>query len=122
MKRVRDFVAGKVRRTEVEHALRVTLEGEDDAELGAFEAGLASDRGTLSFFSGGVRLSTGLALPYEALSALRVEGTPGGPAAVVAERLDGVTVRIDASPEGAVVVHATLRWVVTALLRRRLAP
>jgi hypothetical protein len=120
LKRIRDFVTGKVRRMEAEHLLAVEVEGEADPELGAHEAALVGPRGSLRFFAEGVRLSTGLALPYRDLAELHLEGPEDAPVAVRAVLRDGATVRVSGSPAGATVLFATLRWVGSALLRRRL--
>lgn len=119
MKTIRDFLQGKLRRAEVEDRLSLQLEGPADPELGPHEATLVSAVGQLDFYRDGLRAADGQARRYVDLE--RVELSPPGDEAWV--ELQGVqgNLRLRSSPAGALVVHATLRWVGHALLRRPLA-
>lgn len=119
MKTVRDFLQGKLRRAEVEEQLSLELDGAPDPELGPHEATLISAVGRLAFYRDGLRPGDGRAWRYAELS--RVELSPPGAEAWVELRGLQGNLRLKGSPAGAVVIHATLRWVGNALLRRPLA-
>lgn len=119
MKTVRDFLQGKLRRAEVEGQLSLELDGAPDPELGPHEATLISALGRLAFFRDGLRASDGRAWRYAELE--RVELSPPGEVAWVELRSLQGNLRLTGSPAGALVIHATLRWIGNALLRRPLA-
>lgn len=119
MKTVRDFLQGKLRRAEVEAQLSLELDGAPDPELGAHEATLISAIGRLAFFRDGLRASDGR--PWRYAELLRVELSPPGDEAWVELRGLQGNLRLHGSPAGALVVHATLRWIGNTILRRPLA-
>lgn len=116
MKTIRSFVEGKVRRSETGEVLSIDVAGDAHPELGALEAKLASDVGAIAFHEKGMVLSDGAAVPYAAIA--RVEVSPPF-VEVVLE--DGAVRRLRSSPAGALVVHATLRWIGATILRRKVA-
>lgn len=121
MKRVRDFLAGKLRRAEVEDRLTLELEGPPHEALGELEAVLVSARGRAAFYARGLSLESGAALPYEALARVELSPEQDGERTVDLITEGGETHRLHASAAGGLVIHAALRWIGHTILRRKLA-
>lgn len=127
MKSIRDFLEGKIRRTESTEVLSLEAGATPHPTLGAHDATLVGPRGALAFFEHGVVLAGGAEVRYEDLERVVLgpvrEGEAGGPERPVDLVLRGElgTKRLTSSPLGGEVVHAALRWIGNTRLRRKLS-
>lgn len=122
MKSIGDFLAGKLRRSEVGDALRLITHGPPHPELGPLEGALESSRGRVSFHTSGLVFADGATLRYEDVVQVTLVGpVPGAEGELYLLRRDGGGVRLESSREGGEVVFATLRWIGNVILRRKLA-
>lgn len=121
MKSVRDFLIGKVRRSETGEHLTVDIDGAADSDFGRLEGCLASAVDAVSFFEDGLRSAGGAGVRYDAINQVAIAPRSGAGRPVEVVRADGTVIRLDCSDDGAMVAHATLRWIGNALLKRRIA-
>lgn len=125
MKTIADFVEGKIRRSELEDELRFERGGAPHPTLGAAEGVLHGPAGRARLYADGLVLEPDRAVEYARI--VRVLRSPAlagpeGPVHLVDLALDdGSTARVTGSASGAEVLHATLRWIGHALLRRNIA-
>lgn len=121
MKSIRDFIEGKIRRSETEAILEV-VDGPPDPELGAHQGTLLGPRGQIAFFEDGMLIHPDLRVPYAALE--EIDFGPGEDSRWHVDLIlkEGQPVRLVSSREGGEVVHATLRWIGHTRLRRTLSP
>jgi hypothetical protein len=115
-KSIADFVEGKIRRTESNDRMSFARGGSPDAALGACEGVLHGPAGSVSLYESGLILADGSAVPWDRISAARVAG-----ALLELELEDGSVKPIAGSPIGAEILHATVRWVGNAILRKKIA-
>ena len=121
MKSIRTFIEGKIRRTESGEILSLETEGEAHGELGALEGCLVGPKGRVRFFEHGMQLADDTTLRYDAIARVMLSPVDEGERFVDIVQESGTTTRMCSSPLGGEVVHATLRWIGNALLRRRIA-
>jgi hypothetical protein len=120
MKSIRDFIEGKIRRTESEASLSL-VPGEAHPELGPCAGVLRGPRGQITFYELGAVLEGGDHFRYQDIA--RVDLEPSSPNTCNLDIIleSGPTKRLASSPIGAEVVHATLRWIGNTRLRRKVA-
>jgi hypothetical protein len=122
MKSIRDFIEGKIRRSENEERLTLVAEARaPDEELGAFEGELVGPGGHATFFERGMVLQSGERVLFERIERVMLQPARGGGRFVDIVFLDGRTQRIASSEAGGEVLHATLRWIGHTRLRRDIA-
>jgi hypothetical protein len=114
MKTIADFLAGKIRRAEVEDRLSLSPAGAPHPSLGAHQGTLLSLLGSADFYADGMVIGAS-SIRYAEID--RVEIAEAG--VVVSGAFGRVTIR--SSPAGGVVLHATLRWIGNTILRRSIA-
>jgi hypothetical protein len=120
VKRIAEFLEGKIRRSEAGDHLHLEPLA-DDPELGAGEGRLASGAGWLDFYRSGLRTSGGVEVRYVELAQIALElPAPDGTRRVALILADQRRLELIATSAGAVVLHATLRWIGRALLGRPL--
>jgi hypothetical protein len=118
---IRTFVQGKIRRSELGDRLRVETPAVDDPDLGPLEARLVSSSGSLDFHRAGLLLDGGVKVSYSAIQRVAAPRTTGPEGKIVDIETQNGIHRLNASPAGADVTYATLRWIGNALLRRKIA-
>jgi hypothetical protein len=121
MKPIREFIEGKIRRTESGEVLSLEVGGEAHAALGASEGTLVGPRGRIAFYEHGCVLADGTLVRYEELARVVSSAVIGDERIVDLVHVDGGTKRLVSSPLGGEVVHATLRWIGSTRLRRKLS-
>lgn len=118
---IREFLAGKLQRAEVDDRLLLEIDAPPDAVLGALEGRLVSSSGSLSFYAQGLRSPSGQAVAYADIGRVEILEPEAAQPQVAIALLAGGGLRIDCTPAGALVVHATLRWIGHTQLRRKIA-
>ena len=121
MKRIRDFVLGKIRRAEVGDALTFEPGGPDHPGLGACEGRLTGPGGAVTLHAEGLILPDGTDLLYTRIERVELAPLHEGRREVHILPADGPAARLLCSDAGGLVLHATLRGVGHTRLRRRIA-
>ena len=120
MKSIREFIASKIRRSEVEDRLSLDCSDTgDDEELGAFEGTLTSPTGNATFYAKGMRLVDGARFVYTDIERVELSEGADNKRNVDILLIDGAKRRILTSDAGGIVLHATLRWIGNTRLRRK---
>lgn len=119
MKSIGDFVAGKIRRAEVEDEVSFYPGGEAHPEHGPREGRLVGPGGEAVLFERGMTVG-GESFSYDAI--VRVALSPGAEGRRHLDvKLQDRTVRLLASDTGGEVLYAALRWIGNTRLRRKIA-
>ena len=121
MKSIRDFITGKIRRSEAQDRLRLVVDGADHPDLGRFEGRLDSDVESVEFYADGVCIPGVDPTRYDGIQTVMMSPPQGDRRTVDIVMLDRRSIRLDCTDDGGRVVHATLRWVGNVLLRRKIA-
>ena len=119
MKTIRGFMASKIRRMEVQHAVALVTEGAAHPDLGEFQGRLDTD--AVEFYARGIRFCNTQVVDFTDI--LRVERSPaddGGRWVDVVVR-DGEVARLSCTADGGAIIHATLRWIGHTQLGRCIA-
>lgn len=119
MKSIGDFVAGKIRRLEVEDEISFVAGGEDHPDLGPCEGTLVGPAGEVTLYERGMTAGQE-SFSYEAVIRVEISPVEAG-RRLVDVRLQDRTVRFRASDTGGEVLHAALRWIGNTRLRRKIA-
>jgi len=118
VKTIRDFVLGKIRRTEVEDLISLELQGTRIFELGEYQGTLRGPAGEVDLYADGLVFGAKI-VRYEALQNIAISPVKDGQRQLALTTQEGI-VWVEASEMGGEVLFATLRWIGRALLRRPL--
>jgi len=121
VKTIGEFLKSKIRRSEAEAQLQLVDQGSDDPEYGPLEACLKSQTGESHFYQNGLVLSDGERIRYVDIVQVTISGAESDGRLIVILGVQGEKIRIRCSELGGVVLHATLRWIGNALLKRRIS-
>jgi len=121
VKSIRDFVTSKVRRSEIEDRVRVEISGAADPELGEWQACLRSEVEAIRFYEHGLIDEGDHRIRYDEIRRVELAPSTGDTRELDVISDAGWTLRLSGSDDGMATVHATLRWIGNALLRRRIA-
>jgi hypothetical protein len=122
VKSIREFIEGKIRRSESEAVLAsAATPRAPDRELGGFEVTLTGPSGSVDFWEKGLVIASGARIAYESIERVEISPAESGRRFVDIVTCDGPAHRLDATDRGGEVVHAALRWIGNTRLKRRIA-